>query len=96
MKVTPVGRKFGKYAPGDEFDFPDRPAKVYIGIGKLREVTSAGLVYQTRMMSAVPFQPGRYAPDSSGNVQNSVDAPYGLKKDGTPKARPGRAPLVDE
>lgn len=77
MKVTPVRKKFGKYAPGDEFEFPDQTAKVFIRIGKLAEV-KPGLVYQTRMMTA--------------QLERPVEAPYGLKADGTPKARPGRSP----
>jgi len=74
MKVTPVNRKFGKYAPGDVFDFPDKQAKVFIKVGKLREA-NAPQVYQTRMMTAAPVA--------------AVDpAPYGYKADGTPRLRP--------
>lgn len=50
MKVTPVNRKFGKYSPDEEFDLPDKTAKVLIKAGKLREVQG----YQTRMLSAAP------------------------------------------
>jgi hypothetical protein len=78
MKVTPVSRKFGKYAPGDEFELPERTAKLLIKVGKLQEVTSSAPVYQTRMMTAEP------------PTQKSDDAPYGYKLDGTPRARPGR------
>lgn len=35
MKVTPLKRKFGKYAPGDVFELKDRPAKLLIRVGKL-------------------------------------------------------------
>lgn len=35
MKVTAV-KKFGKYQPGEEFEFPDRAAKVFIKMGKFR------------------------------------------------------------
>lgn len=73
MKVTPVNKKFGKYAPGQVFDFPDAVAKVLIKQGKLQAASDQG--YQTRMMAAAPI---------------SNPAPFGLKKDGTPKARPGR------
>lgn len=38
MKVTPLNRKFGKYAPGDVFELPDRAAKVFIKVGKLLAV----------------------------------------------------------
>ena len=48
MKVTPITKKFGKYQPGDEFDLPDKAARVLITVGKLREVVG----YQTRMLSA--------------------------------------------
>jgi hypothetical protein len=40
MKVTPVKKKFGSYQPGQEFEFPDKLARVLIRIGKLREVTA--------------------------------------------------------
>lgn len=76
MKVTPVNKKFGKYAPGEVFDFPDLVAKVFIKRGKLQQYQTRDLGYQTRMMAAAPAM--------------TADAPYGLKKDGTPKARPGR------
>jgi len=35
MKVTPIKRKFGKYAPGDVFELKDRSAKLLIRVGKL-------------------------------------------------------------
>ena len=76
MKVTPLKKKFGKYAVGDEFEFPDKAAKVFIKAGKLQQV-SADLSYQTRMMQAAP-------------PAAVVAAPYGLKTDGTPRRRPGR------
>jgi hypothetical protein len=76
MKVTPLKKKFGKYAPGDEFEFPDKAAKVFIKAGKLQQVQSADLSYQTRMMQATPAA--------------VVVAPYGVKADGTPRRRPGR------
>lgn len=75
MKVTPIKKKFGKYAPGDVFDLPDKAARLFIKVGKLAAVTAAPAAaptYQTRMMTA------------------EVRAPYGLKADGTPRARPGR------
>lgn len=53
MKVTPVNKKFGKYAPGDEFDFPDKAARIFIKAGKLSEVKVPE--YQTRMMEAAPY-----------------------------------------
>lgn len=55
MKVTPVNRKFGKYSPGEEFEFPDKAARVYIKAGKLLEVTASVPEYETRMMQAAPY-----------------------------------------
>lgn len=83
MKVTPVSKKFGKYKPGEEFELPDKAAKVFVRAGKLRKVEST---YQTRMMTAAaPMQ--AEAPEPQ---QEAVDAPYGYKADGTPRKRPGR------
>jgi len=75
MKVTPVSKKFGKYRPGEEFELPDKAAKVFVRAGKLRKVEPT---YQTRMMTAA-------AP-----MQAAEEAPYGYKADGTPRKRPGR------
>lgn len=44
MKVTPVKKKFGKYSPGDVFEFPSKAAKIYIKVGKLAEVTEEKVV----------------------------------------------------
>ena len=41
MKVTPLKRKFGKYAPGDVFELKDRPAKLLIRVGKLAAAPDA-------------------------------------------------------
>lgn len=79
MKVTPVSKKFGKYRPGDEFDLPDRAAKVFVRAGRLKKVESAP-TYKTRMMTAAP--PIR--------AEQPDPAPYGYKADGTPRKRPGR------
>ncbi len=84
MKVTPIGKKFGSYKPGDEFILPDKAAAIFIKAGKLKQVGTTdvqpkGLEYQTRMMTA------KVAPLGEA-------APYGVKADGTPKKRPGRAP----
>ena len=76
MKVTPVDKKFGKYLPGDVFSFPDKPAKVFIKLGKLREADSEPVpqTYQNRMLTSAPA---------------AVDpAPFGYKADGTPRLRP--------
>lgn len=82
MKVTPVSKKFGKYRPGEEFELPDRTAKVFIRGGKLRQADSSP-TYQTRMMTAVE-------PMKAEALPNPDPAPYGYKADGTPRKRPGR------
>lgn len=90
MKVTPVNKKFGKYKPGDVFDFPDKPAKVFIKIGKLSAVvdapplTQASQTYSTRMMQA------KTTIGDDGFHTPNPGAPYGYKADGTPRKRPGR------
>jgi hypothetical protein len=38
MKVTPVGKSFGKYKIGDEFELADKAANVFVKAGKLRKV----------------------------------------------------------
>lgn len=90
MKVTPVGKKFGKYAPGVEFDLPDKAAKVFIKVGKLKKVEASAPTYQTRMMQAEPAASvvASSTPDTTALAEDS--APYGYKIDGTPRKRPGR------
>lgn len=92
MKVTPVNKKFGKYAPGDVFDFPDKPAKVFIKIGKLEQVHAAAPTYQTRMMTAEPLVAvSPVVTFQAQTIEAGTDpAPYGYKADGTPRKRPGR------
>lgn len=79
MKVTPIDRKFGKHRPGDVFELPDKAAKLFIRIGKLRAAEPAAepvpQTYQTRAMLAAP-------------IPEPVHAPYGFKADGTPRLRP--------
>lgn len=53
MKVTPVSTKFGKYSPGEEFELPDKAAKVFVRVGKLRQVERS-MTYQTRELRADP------------------------------------------
>jgi hypothetical protein len=40
MQVTPIGKKFGRYAPGDTFTLPDKAARALIIAGKLREASA--------------------------------------------------------
>lgn len=107
MKVTPINRKFGKHRPGDVFEFPDKAARAFIKAGKLQEADStepAPLAYRTRMMQAGPpvaaptpveaetvKTPAKVEKAEPTPVETTVDAPYGLKKDGTPRKAPGRA-----
>lgn len=44
MKVTPVRKKFGKYSPGDEFELPDKSARLFIKVGKLEQVIDQKVV----------------------------------------------------
>jgi len=91
MKVTPTKKKFGKYAPGDEFELPDKMAKVFIKIGTLQAVHPSAPVYQTRMMQAEPVA----VVSTPAPVVADEEAPYGFKADGTPRKRPGRAPAAE-
>lgn len=97
MKVTPVSRKFGKYAPGDVFELKDKTAKLLIKVGKLREpdVTQAAPVYQTRMLQAAAEHDVNQAVVVEV-VTAMMDAPYGYKADGTPRLRPGRPAAKSE
>lgn len=91
MKVTPVSRKFGKYAPGDVFTSPFSPkmTKVLIKLGKLEEAKepAPAPVYQTRMMQA---EVARTVPTPAVAEEAEDPAPYGYKADGSPRLRPGR------
>lgn len=89
MKVTPINRSFGRHKPGEVFDFPDKAARLFIKVGKLREADSS-LGYQTRMMQAEPLR----ATTLEAAVEPE-EAPYGYKADGTPRKRPGRAPSAE-
>ncbi len=81
MKVTPVGKKFGSYKPGQVFNLPDRAAKLFVKLGKLKAADESAPVttYQTRMMTAAPALSAELPPNP---------APYGYKADGTPRLRP--------
>lgn len=54
MLVTPVGKKFGKYKPGDEFIFADGPARAFIRVGKLQEVTTREVVAEVSDRTGLP------------------------------------------
>jgi hypothetical protein len=80
MKVTPIKKKFGKYAPGDVFTLPDKAAKIFIKANRLEQADNVAAepvpgTYATRMLTAEPVV---------------IVAPYGFKADGSPRARPGR------
>lgn len=80
MKVTPINRKFGRYAPGEEFELPDKAARIFIKAKKLQEVgVSLALgAYMTRdMRAAAP------APSGGLTVAEFVQGSY-LAKDNLP------------
>lgn len=52
MRVTPVNRRFHRYDPGQEFELPDKSARLLIKLGKLREVTAP--VYETKVLTQEP------------------------------------------
>jgi hypothetical protein len=62
MKVTPVGKKFGKHKPGDEFQLPNKAAKVFIKLGKLQEVQAVAPTYETKVLKAEDDVPATPAP----------------------------------
>ena len=96
MQVTPVGKKFGRYAPGDAFALKDAVAKVFIKKGRLAEAKEPAPVksqsYITRDMRPAPVAYVAPEPEAveAEQVVEEVDAPYGYKADGTPRKRPGR------
>ena len=78
MKVTPIKKKFGKYLPGQVFELPDKAARVFIKINKLKQVmdtagdaTLSSPAYQTRMMTAEQ-------PKNEVNLTINVTAPDGV------------------
>jgi hypothetical protein len=92
MKVTPVKRKFGRYQPGEEFDLPDKVARIFINARKLEAVGG----YQTRALQAASAQ----VPVSVEALLDSAGMPWDgtlhtstkLKNsDGTWRKKPGRA-----
>ena len=102
MKVTPIGKKFGKYAPGDVFEFPDTPAKAFIKMKKLApahadegHVTAHRPVYQTRaMVAADPIDPVEYAERDANGIEWNAELHTSTKlknSDGTWRKKPGRA-----
>ncbi len=38
MNVTPIKKKLGRYNVGDEFELPDRAARLLIKVGKVQAV----------------------------------------------------------
>jgi hypothetical protein len=105
MQVTPINRKFGKYAPGDVFELRDKTAKALIKVGKLAEapaVQANPQTYMTRNLRAAPAPVvvetrSHEAPVddvaeevAEESVETVEEAPYGYKADGTPRKRPGR------
>jgi hypothetical protein len=98
MKVTPVGKKFGSYSPGDVFEFPDTPAKALIKIKKLApadgELTSKRLTYNTRALVATPATQIDSVEVDSAGVEWDASSHTSTKlknSDGTWRKKPGRA-----
>jgi hypothetical protein len=106
MQVTPVGKRFGRYAPGDAFTLKDAVARVFIKKGRLEEakdeVPAKPQSYMTRDLRAAPTPvvvetrvsetPVEDAAEEAPDesVESVEEAPYGYKADGTPRKRPGR------
>lgn len=88
MKVTPIKRKFGRYLPGEEFEMPDKAARIFINAKKLEAV--GGMTYQTRALVAAPIH---VEVDSAGIAWDaSLHTSTKLKNsDGTWRRKPGRA-----
>jgi hypothetical protein len=69
MKVTPIGKPFGKYKPGDEFELKDVLAKVYIGKHKLQQV------YKTRALVAEDLQTKQQdVPEETAEVTEAAES----------------------
>ena len=90
MKVTPLNRKFGKYAVGEVFELKDKAAKIFIKLGKIQAAPDPVNTYQTRMLQSDAPQAWH------GAEVVAVEAPYGYKADGTPRKRPGRPAASEE
>jgi hypothetical protein len=91
MKVTPIKRKFGRYLPGEEFDLPDKVARVFINAKKVQAV---GMPYQTRALVAAPaFAHPMVEVDANGvEWDAALHTSTKLKNaDGTWRKKPGRA-----
>jgi hypothetical protein len=52
MKVAAI-KKFGKYRPGDEFDLPDKTARLFIKAKRLRAATTEPLTQADAVAQAV-------------------------------------------
>lgn len=88
MRVTPINRRFGKYQPGEEFELPDKVARVFINAKK---VVEAGLSYQTRAMTA-DMSP-KAEVDANGHVWDAAlhVSTRAKNADGTWRKKPGRS-----
>ncbi len=90
MKVTPINRKFGRYQPGEEFDLPDKVARVFVNAKKLAYVAG---VYQTRALVAAPVQAAVSVEVDSNGVEWDATLHTSTKlknSDGTWRKKPGR------
>ncbi|MFA6063871.1 MAG: hypothetical protein WC736_14890 [Gallionella sp.] len=98
MKVTPKFRKFGKYELGQQFELPDRAAKVLILVGKVTAVEPGPQGYRTRDMRADAVPVVAVELDSEGIEWNAeIHAASKFKKaDGTWRKRAGRVAASEE
>lgn len=75
MKVTPIGRKFGKYSPGEEFEMSDKTAKIFIKAKKLKQVVAdeAGQPQAPAVESAPLAAPESQEPALVETQEEAVD-----------------------
>ncbi len=102
MKVTPINRKFGRYLPGEEFELPDKVARVFINAKKLQAFDG----YQTRALqaasnvAAVMNEYKQKAVESLDSIGAEWDASLHTStklknSDGTWRKKPGRVKSED-
>lgn len=93
MKVTPVGRKFGRYLPGEEFEMADKLARAFVRVGKLREVVAA--VAESVVVAAVVADPAAQDEPAKESEQQEESAEISPRT-GLPKRQYRRRDLTAE
>lgn len=96
MKVTPIRKKFGRYAPGDVFELPDRSARLLIKVGKLQAVDE-GAEAPAPVEPVVPVEVvASISPEDVGQVVEQTVAPRQKRtyqrRDMQAEGAPRRAP----